>query len=122
MHHLIYLKIISDKGSMNTYLFLLPLLSVFDLTGTNTFDDKHGTKLVVVTGFAQPGIVDNLEYPESEVVDLDLDLNCKSWTEFPFEVYASTGALFDIESAKGTEGTLFGVLMPTSSEKHFSKV
>ena len=106
MHHLIYLKIISDKGSMNTYLFLLPLLSVFDLTGANTFDDKHGTKLVVVTGVAQPGIVDNLEYPESEVVDLDLDLDCKGWTEFPIEVYMSTGALFNIESAKGTKGTL----------------
>ena len=83
---------------MDTYLFLLPLLSVFDLTGANTFDDKPGTKLVVVSG-----IVDNLEYPGSEVVDLDLDLDCKGWTDFPIEVYASTGALFDIGS-KGTFG------------------
>ena len=90
---------------MNTYLFLLPLLSVIDLTGANTSDDKHGTKIVVVTGVAQPGHVDNLEYPKSEVVDLDLDLDCKGWTEFPIEVYASTGALFNIESAKGSKGT-----------------
>ena len=105
MHHLIYLKIISNKGNMNIYLFILPLLSVFDLTGANTFDNKHGTKLVVVTGVAQPGNVENLEYPESEVVDLDLDLDCKGWTEFPIEVYASTGALFNIESTKETKGT-----------------
>ena len=91
---------------MNTYLFLLPLLSVVDLTGGNVFDDKQGTKLVMVTGVSHPGNLDNLEYPESEVVDLDLDLDCKGWTEFPIEVYMSTGALFNIESAKGTKGTL----------------
>ena len=92
---------------MNIYPYiLLPLLLVFVLTGAKTFDDKHGTKLVVVTGVAQPSLVDNLEYPESEVVDLDLDLDCKGWTEFPIEVYMSTGALFNIESAKGTKGTL----------------
>ena len=89
---------------MNTCLFLLPLLSVFDLIGANTFDDKDGTKLVVVTGVAQT-LSPDLEYPESEVVDLDLNLDCKGWTDFPIEVYASTGALFNIESAKGTEGT-----------------
>ena len=90
--------------NINPYI-LLPLLSVFVLTGAKIFNDQQGTKLVVVTGVAQPGVVDNLEYPESEVVDLDLDLDCKGWTEFPIEVYATTGALFNIERSKGTKGT-----------------
>ena len=85
---------------MNIYPYiLLPLLSVFVLTGANIFDE-HRTKLVVVSGkFVE------FDYPESEVIDLDLDLDCKGWTDFPIEVYASTGALFNIESAKGTKGT-----------------
>ena len=91
---------------MNIYPYiLLPILSVFVLTGAKIFNDQQGTKLVVVTGVAQPGVVDYPEYPESEVVDLDMDLDCKGWTEFPIEVYASTGALFNIESDKGTKGT-----------------
>ena len=95
---------------MNIYPYiLLPLLSVFVLAGAKIFDDLHGTKLVVVSGKSVvTGVANGLEldYPESEVIDLDLDLDCKGWTDFPIEVYASTGALFDIESAKGTEGTL----------------
>ena len=39
-----------DKEIMNRYVFLLPLLSVFVLTCVKTLDDKHGNKLVVVTG------------------------------------------------------------------------
>ena len=88
---------------MNIYPYiLLPLLSLFLLTGAKIFDDEHGTKLVVVTGVSN-GL--ELDYPGSEVIDLDLGLDCKGWTDFPIEVYASTGALFNIESAKGTEGT-----------------
>ena len=45
-------------------------------------------------------------YPESEVIDLESDNggDCNRWTEFPYEVYGGTGALFNVESAKGTEG------------------
>ena len=88
---------------MNTYPYiLLTLLSVFVLTVAKIFDDEYGTKLVVVAGVSN-GL--ELDYPGSEVIDLDLGLDCKGWTDFPIEVYASTGALFNIESAKGTEGT-----------------
>lgn len=88
---------------MNNFVLLLSLLPVFVLTTTQTFDGKHGTKLLVVTGIH----LDKDSYPESEVIELesDTDGDCHSWTEFPYGTYGGTGALFNIESTKGTEGT-----------------
>ena len=88
---------------MNNFVLLLSLLSAFVLTSTKTFDGKHGTKLLVVTGIH----LDKDSYPESEVIELESDTvdDCHGWTEFPYEVYGGTGDLFDIESTKGNEGT-----------------
>ena len=96
---------ICDKGRMNNSVLLLSLLSVFVLTSTKTFDSKHGTKLLVVTGIHPDHYRSN--YPQSEVIELesDTDGDCHSWTEFPYGTYGGTGALFNIESTKGTEGT-----------------
>ena len=94
---------ICHKGRMNNFVLLLSLLLVFVLTSTKTFDGKHGTKLLVVTGIH----LDKDSYPESEVIELESDTggDCHGWTEFPYEAYGGTGALFNIESTKGTEGT-----------------
>ena len=88
---------------MNNFVLLLSLLPVFVLTTTKTFDGKHGTKLLVVTGIH----LDKDSYPVSEVIELESDTvdDCHGWTEFPYEVYGGTGDLFDIESTKGNEGT-----------------
>ena len=88
---------------MNSFVLFLSLLSGFVLTSTKTFDGKHGTKLLVVTGIH----LDKDSYPESEVIELESDTggDCHGWTEFPYEVYGGTGDLFDIESTKGNEGT-----------------
>ena len=42
----------------------------------------------------------------SEVLDLESDIadDCNDWTEFPIEITSGTGALFNIDSDKGTEG------------------
>ena len=96
------MMIICDKGSMNIYLSLFPLLSVFVLTSSKIVDYKHGTKLVVVNGLG------NDIFPESEVIDLESDTggDCNHWTNFPnYVVFGGTGALFDIESANETQGT-----------------
>ena len=87
---------------MNRQGFLLPLLSVFVLTCVKTLDGKHGNKLVLVTGLG-----DDYSYPNSEVIGLGSDTgsDCNDWTEFPIEVVGATGALFNIESGNGTEGT-----------------
>ena len=100
----------------NTFVFLLPLLLVFVLTSTKTFNGKNGSKLLVVTGS-----VNSVDYPESEVIDLEIDTggDCHGWTEFPYGLFGGTGALFNTESTKGTEGTflvidicrLFGFLL-----------
>ena len=83
-------------------VFLLLMLSVFVLTSTKTFDGKHGTKLLVVTGS-----VNSVDYPASEVIDLESDTggDFHGWTEFPYGLFGGTGALFNSESTKGTEGT-----------------
>ena len=96
------MMIICDKGTMNIYLSLLSLLSVFVLTSPKTVEYEHGTKLVVVNGLGDD------VFPESEVIDLESDTggDCNHWTNFPnYVVLGGTGALFDIESAKETEGT-----------------
>ena len=91
---------------MSRYVFLLTLLSIFLLTCAKTFNDRQGTKLVVVTGtnfFHQSG----QDFPESEVIDLesDIDGDCNGWTEFPVTgAKLCTGALLNIDSNKGTEG------------------
>ena len=87
---------------MNIHVLLLLMLSVFILTSAKTFDGKHGTKLLVVTGS-----VNSVDYPESEVIDLESDTggDCHGWTEFPYGLFGGTGALFNTESTKGTEGT-----------------
>ena len=45
-------------------------------------------------------------FPDSEVINLgsDIDGDCNGWTEFPGEITLGTGALFSIDSDKGTEG------------------
>ena len=89
---------------MNNFVLLLSLLLVFVLTSTKTFDGKNGTKLLVVTGIHPDHYHSN--YPESEVIELESDTggDCHGWTEFPYETYGGTGALFNIESTKGIEG------------------
>ena len=84
---------------MNIHVLLLLMLSVFVLTSAKTFDGKHGTKLLVVTGS-----VNSVDYPESEVIDLESGGDCNGWTEYPIEIAYGTGALFSIDSNKGTEG------------------
>ena len=99
---------ICDKGRMNNFVLLLSLLSVFVLTSTKKFDGKHGTKLLVVTGIH----LDKDSYPESEVIDLESDTggDCHGWTEFPYGLFGGTGALFNTESTRGTEGSTFLVI------------
>ena len=105
LQHLIYIIIICDKGSMNIYVFLFSFLPFFVLTCAKLFQDKEGAKLLVVTGNGLGG--SSGYFPDSEVVDLgsDIDRNCNGWTEFPFEISLATGALFNIDSDKETEGT-----------------
>ena len=63
---------------MNNYVFLLILLSVFALTRAKTFDDKQGTKILLVSG---RGYDFNTA---SEVIDLEGDIgdDCNGLTEF----------------------------------------
>ena len=87
---------------MNNYVFSLILLSVFALTRAKTFADKQGTKLVLVSGKGS-----GFDFmTASAVVDLESDIAdvCNDWTEFPIEITSGTGALFNIDSDKGTEG------------------
>ena len=89
---------------MIVHSLLLLMLSVFVLTSAKIFDGKHGTKLLVVTGS-----VNSVDYPESEVIDLESDTggDFHGWTEFPYGLFGGTGALFNTESTKGTEGTFW---------------
>ena len=88
---------------MNINLFIFSLLSFLVLTCAKLFEDNDRTKLLVVTGV---GIGGSSLFPDSEVIDLgsDIDRDCNGWTEFPEEVVSGTGALFSIDSNKGTEG------------------
>ena len=86
------------------YVFSLILLSVLFLTPAKSFDDKHGNKLLLVSG--KP-LIPNFDYfKASEVIDLESDIadDCNGWTESPIEISAGTGALFSIDSDKGNEG------------------
>ena len=87
---------------MIVHSLLLLMLSVFVLTSAKIFDGKHGTKLLLVTGS-----VNSVDYPASEVIDLesDTDGDFHGWTEFPYGLFGGTGALFNTEYTKGTEGT-----------------
>ena len=87
---------------MNIHVLLLLMMSVFVLASAKTFDSKLGTKLLVVTGS-----VNSVDYPESEVIDLESDTggDCHGWTEFPYGLFGGTGALFKTEPTKGTDGT-----------------
>ena len=87
---------------MSSYVFSSMLLSVFVLTLSKTFDAKQGNKILVVTG---RDVYYN-HYPESEVIDLRSNNggDCDGWTEYPIEIEHGTGALFSIDSEKGTEG------------------
>ena len=91
---------------MIVHSLLLLMLSVFVLTSAKIFDGKHGTKLLVVTGS-----VNSVDYPESEVIDLESDTggDFYGWTEFPYGLFGGTGALFNTESTKGTEGTFLAI-------------
>ena len=55
---------------MNIYVFLLILLSVFVLTPAKSFDDRHGSKLLLVSGTG--GFFDY--FKASEVIDLEGDI------------------------------------------------
>ena len=90
---------------MIIHVLLLPMLSVFVLTNGKTFDGKHGTKLLVVTGS-----VNSVDYPKSEVIDFESDTGSDGWTEFPYGLFGGTGALFNTESTRGTEGSTFLVI------------
>ena len=87
---------------MNIYVFSLILLSVFVLTPAKTFYGIQGTKLLLVSG--KGGGFDFTT--ASEVLDLESDIadDCNDWTEFPIEITSGTGALFNIDSNKGTKG------------------
>ena len=63
---------------------------------------KKGTKLLLVSG--KGGGFDFMT--ASEVLDLESDIadDCNDWTEFPIEITSGTGAIFNIDSNKGTEG------------------
>ena len=82
--------------------FSLILLSVFALTPAKTSYGNQGTKLLLVSG--KGGGFDFIT--ASEVLDLESDIadDCNDWTEFPIEITSGTGALFNIDSDKGTEG------------------
>ena len=82
--------------------FSLILLSVFALTPAKASYGKQGTKLLLVSG--KGGGFDFTT--ASEVLDLESDIadDCNDWTEFPIEITSGTGALFNIDSNKGTEG------------------
>ena len=82
--------------------FSLILLSVFALTPAKTSYGKQGTKLLLVSG--KGGGFDFIT--ASEVLDLESDIadDCNDWTEFPIEITSGTGAIFNIDSNKGTEG------------------
>ena len=87
---------------MNIYVLSLILLSVFVLTPVKTFYGIQGTKLLLVSGKG-----DGFDYfKASEVIDLEGDIgdDCNGWTESPIEISAGIGALFSIDSDKGTEG------------------
>ena len=87
---------------MDIYVFLLILLSVFVLTEAKSFDDKQGTKLLLVSGKGN-----GFDYfKASEVIDLETDIgdDCNGWTESPIEISSGTGAVFSIDSGEGTEG------------------
>ena len=90
---------------MNINVFLFSLLSFFVLTYAQLFEDKDWTKLLVVTGVGIDYASGSI-FPDSEVVNLgsDIDGDCNGWTEFPGEIALSTGALFSVDSDKGTEG------------------
>ena len=80
----------------------LILLSVFALTPAKTSYGTQGTKLLLVSGKG-----DGFDFiTASEVLDLESDIadDCNDWTEFPIEITSGTGALFNIDSNKGTEG------------------
>ena len=85
------------------------MLSVFVLICAKTFDSKHGTKLLVVTGS-----VNSVDYPKSEVIDLESDTggDFHGWTHFPYGLFGGTGALFNPESTKGTESTFLIINIP----------
>ena len=96
---------------MNNFVILLLLLSVFVLTIAKTFDGKLGTKLLAVTGS-----VNSVDYPKSDVIDLESDTiggDCNGWTEFPYGLFGGTGALFNTESIKGIEGTFLFINVKT---------
>ena len=82
--------------------FSLILLAAFALTPAKTTYGKQGTKLLLVSG--KGGGFDFIT--ASEVLDLESDIadDCNDWTEFPIEITSGTGALFNIDSNKGTEG------------------
>ena len=82
--------------------FSLILLSIFALTPAKTSYGKQGTKLLLVSGKG-----DGFDFiTASEVLDLESDIadDCNDWTEFPIEITSGTGALFNIDSNKRTEG------------------
>ena len=102
---------------MNTHVFLLPILLVFVLKNAKTFDHKHGTELIVVTG------LDNtFDYPDSEVIDLESHTggDCNGWTDIPIQIVSATGALFNIESANETKGTF--LLIDISSISYLTPI
>ena len=88
---------------MSSSVISLMLLSVFVLAYSKTFGDTQGNKLLVVTG--KDVYYDH--YPQSEIIDLKSDTggDCDGWTDYPIEIQHATGALFDNDSNKGTEGT-----------------
>ena len=74
MQHSVHKHSFGILRKMSRYVFLLSLLSIFLLTCAKTFKDRQGTKLVVVTGtnfFHQSG----QDFPESEVIDLESDID-----------------------------------------------
>ena len=65
---------------MNILVLTLLMFSVFVLTSAKMLDVEHGTKLLVVTGS-----VNSVDYPESEVIDLESDtVHRSAFCKFPF--------------------------------------